>query len=73
MDGQVPDLYALCKAAKWLGVAPWDLEERRPLWKNAALHFMQAETDPAVLKAQQAMARMRARADAVRRDGSRAI
>lgn len=33
----------LCRAARWLGVAPWDLAERPNYWREWALAFETAE------------------------------
>lgn len=41
--GEVPEEYALVQAAKYLGVAPWDLAERPQWWTNLALTFSSAE------------------------------
>lgn len=39
----MPDDYALFQAAKYLGVAPWDLAERPNYWQDRALVFAEAE------------------------------
>jgi len=35
--------YRLCRAAKWLGVPPWELDERSAEWEEAAIVFERAE------------------------------
>jgi hypothetical protein len=39
----VPDWYPLIRAAKYLGVAPWDLAERPAHWMHLALAAEGAE------------------------------
>ena len=39
----MPDWYPLMKAAKLMGVAPWELEEQHPAWKSWALSLAEAE------------------------------
>jgi len=41
--GACPDDYALVQAAKYLGVAPWELMEQSIWWMDRALMFMTAE------------------------------
>jgi hypothetical protein len=41
----VPDWYPLIQAAKYLGVAPWDLFEQGVHWQNWALIALEAEED----------------------------
>ena len=41
--GEVPLWYALIQAARYLGVAPWDLAERSVWWMNIALAAQKAE------------------------------
>ena len=47
-------------AARYLGVAPWDLAERPEFWMNWALSFRQAEMDaiPIAQKIQEQRAKM---------------
>jgi hypothetical protein len=35
--GEAPDWYVHLRAAKYLGVAPWELDDQPLFWKNAAL------------------------------------
>jgi hypothetical protein len=35
--GEIPDWYSHLSAAKYLGVAPWELGEQPVFWRNAAL------------------------------------
>lgn len=39
----MPDWYPLVQAAKYLGVAPWDLLEQSAWWRDRALIAMSAE------------------------------
>ncbi len=41
--GECPDWYLLFKAARYLGVAPWELENQHPLWLEWAVHALTAE------------------------------
>lgn len=41
--GEVPDWYLLITAARYLGVAPWDLARRPVWWMNIALAAQSAE------------------------------
>lgn len=43
--GAVPDWYPLIKAARYLGVAPWDLLEQPVIWRRwaEAAEFAEAE------------------------------
>jgi hypothetical protein len=43
--GAQPALYKLERAAKWLGVAPWDLLERQSFWLTSALEYAQVEAE----------------------------
>lgn len=54
--GRVPDTYELYRAAKYMGVAPWDLLERETIWRDLALMFERAE-----LQAQRDVARRQQR------------
>lgn len=40
-----PDWYPLIKAAKYLGVDPWELAARSQAWTNWALAAMTAEAE----------------------------
>lgn len=35
--GEVPDWFLHLRAARYLGVAPWELSEQAVFWRNAAL------------------------------------
>lgn len=41
----MPEWYPLIRAARWLGVAPWDLAEQPSFWREAALESELAEGD----------------------------
>jgi len=41
--GQAPDWYLLLRAARYLGVAPWELAQRPTTWRDWALAAEQAE------------------------------
>jgi hypothetical protein len=41
--GSCPDWYLLLRAARYLGVAPWDLSERPQAWMEWALESENAE------------------------------
>jgi hypothetical protein len=41
----IPAEYVLIRAARYLGVAPWDLEERPSFWESWALVSQNAETE----------------------------
>lgn len=43
--GEVPDWYQHLRAAKYLGVAPWDLAAQPVFWREAALAAEQVEHD----------------------------
>jgi hypothetical protein len=43
--GACPDDYAVVQAAKYLGVAPWELMEQSVWWMKRALMFMTAEVE----------------------------
>lgn len=36
-DGETVGLLALAQAARWLGVAPWELAERPAIWMDIGL------------------------------------
>jgi hypothetical protein len=50
--GKCPDDYALVQAAKYLGVAPWELMHQSAWWRIRALKFMNAEVEGDKIKAQ---------------------
>lgn len=70
--GEAPEWWVLIQAAKYLGVPPWDLEQQRPFWLNAALASLSAENDPQVVKAREMLATMRAKVKAVQTHGNAA-
>jgi len=39
----VPPWYPLMRAARWMRVAPWDLQEQPVFWRERALTAEQAE------------------------------
>ena len=41
--GEAPEWYRLIRAARYLGVAPWDLQDRWVFWANAALTAEEVE------------------------------
>lgn len=43
--GEAPPWYFTLRAAKYLGVAPWDLAERPVWWQEIALAAEAAEAD----------------------------
>lgn len=43
MMGEIPEWYALFRAAKYLGVAPWELAKRPAIWMQWALAAEGAE------------------------------
>ncbi len=43
--GACPDWYPLVRAARYLGVAPWELAERPAAWQNWALTAEAAESE----------------------------
>jgi len=47
-----PDWYALVQAAKYLGVAPWDLMRQSIYWQDKALIALSAEHDAREIRAQ---------------------
>jgi hypothetical protein len=47
MIGAAPDWYALLRAARYLGVAPWDLLEQSSLWLGWALTAERTEGEAA--------------------------
>jgi len=42
--GEVPDWYVILKAAKYLGCAPWELEQAPIAWLFRALAAMEADS-----------------------------
>jgi hypothetical protein len=46
--GAVPDWYVLIKAARYLGVKPWELQAQHPAWTLWALWSQDAEGLPIV-------------------------
>ena len=52
--GALPDYYSLLRAARYLGVAPWDLLEQSSLWQTWALTAEAAEGEAAEEKRKQA-------------------
>lgn len=43
--GGVPDWYPLIRAARYLGVAPWDLARQPVWWREIALQAERAEIE----------------------------
>ena len=43
--GEPPDWYIHIRAARYLGVAPWELSEQPVFWRAAALAAESAEND----------------------------
>ena len=43
--GEVPEWYLVIRAARYLGVAPWDLIDQPQAWQQMALEAENAETD----------------------------
>jgi hypothetical protein len=43
--GVIPDWYVLIRAAKYLGVAPWDLLNQPGIWTSWAITAQNAEAD----------------------------
>jgi hypothetical protein len=41
--GEAPDWYSHIRAARYLGVAPWELSEAPAFWRAAALEAESAE------------------------------
>lgn len=41
--GSIPDWYPLVSAARWMGVAPWDLLRQPATWMEWALQAESAE------------------------------
>ncbi len=41
----MPDWYIHLRAAKYLGVAPWELSQQPVFWRNAALTAESVEAD----------------------------
>lgn len=41
----MPDWYTLMRAAKYLGVSPWDLDEQPVYWMERALAAEEAESE----------------------------
>lgn len=44
-DSAIPEAYPLIRAARYLGVAPWDLLERPLIWTVWARLFEDAENE----------------------------
>lgn len=44
-SGEAPDYYFVIRAAKYLGVAPWELLEQHPLWQDWAFVCQSAENE----------------------------
>lgn len=45
MAGELPDWYPLLRAAKYLGVAPWELAEQSASWMRWAIIAESAEAE----------------------------
>lgn len=58
--GALPDWYPLIRAARYLGVAPWELLDQSSLWLRWALTAETAENE-----AQAELAKQRAQQDGV--------
>ena len=43
--GYIPETYALFRAARYLGVAPWELEQQSVFWLNHALAYEAIENE----------------------------
>ncbi len=43
--GAVPEWYVYMQAAKYLGVAPWELMEQSVYWRNKAIIALSAENE----------------------------
>lgn len=43
--GYIPPMYSLFRAAKYLGVPPWELERQSPLWINHAIEYESIENE----------------------------
>lgn len=52
--GAIPDWYPLLRAAKYLGVAPWELARQPAIWRTWAVMGENAEA-----KAQEQLAKLR--------------
>jgi hypothetical protein len=50
--GEVPLWYSLIRAAQYLGVAPWELDEQPVMWQLMALSGEKAEIDVAKARAE---------------------
>lgn len=44
-SGYVPQMYMLFRAAKYVGVPPWELSEQSIYWMNHALQYEQIENE----------------------------
>lgn len=42
--GEIPPWYRVIRAAKWAGVAPWDLADRSAFWVSAIEETMMVES-----------------------------
>ena len=51
MTGDLPDWYMLLRAARYLGVAPWDLAAQPAHWFQWALQAERAEVEARTKKA----------------------
>ena len=52
--GELPDWFPVLKAAKYLGVAPWDLIKQPVVWMTWAMELHQAEREAAQNKQESA-------------------
>jgi hypothetical protein len=41
--GYIPETYRLFRAAKYIGVSPWELSEQSVFWMNHALEYENIE------------------------------
>ena len=55
--GYLPDWYLMVRAARYLGVAPWELEERPALWAIRALVAQRAEAGAEAAQLQELVTR----------------
>lgn len=55
--GFVPEEYEFLRAAKMLGVAPWELEQVSVYWTNAALEYARVEAEAQASKEERAKKR----------------
>lgn len=60
--GYVPEEYQFLRAAKYLGVAPWELEQASIYWRNAALEYMRIEGEAEEKRQERAKKRGKPRA-----------